>query len=364
MALRYIEVKYEILRQIEGMKPNSKIPSRQWLCKKCVVALSTVDKAITELIEENYLYAMHGSGTYIQDREGLSTIMNFGIIFPYIMEGGYPKLLNGIESYASKNNINIIVCNSDNTPQKQHNYVLRMIESKIDGCIIIPSINSELNYQSFSMLKERGIPFVFCNRFVDGLDVPFFGNNNYYGEYAATKHMIDMGCRNIAYMSSLKYSSSIERYYGYMTAMLDNQMQVNLDNIVHDDLSMEKLKTRISGIFSKPDYPDGVVCFNDTMAAHLYPILLEKELVIGEDVKIIGYDDGPLCENMQVPLSSVSTKAEQVGYEAVKMLMDIVSRRADEKAGAIRLFSPELKIRQSSQGIISPKKEQKENKLL
>ncbi|MBS6644372.1 MAG: GntR family transcriptional regulator [Clostridiaceae bacterium] len=348
MALRYLEVKNEILRLIEGMKPHSRVPSRQWLCKKCGVARSTVDKAIAELIAENHLYTMKGSGTYIQEREGLATIINFGVILPFIMEAGYPKLLNGIERYASKRNINVIVCSSENTPQKQHNYVIRMIESKIDGCIIIPSINSEMNHHSFSLLEERGIPFVFCNRFVDGFNVPFLGNNNYYGEYAATKHIIDVGCKNIAYMSPRKYSTSIERYYGFMTAMLDNGMSINMDNYLHDNVPVEKLKYQAAEIFSKPDYPDGVVCFNDTMAAYLYPILADKGLAVGRDVKIIGYDDGPICENMRVPLSSVSSKAEEVGYEAAKMLMGMVTRRFEEKAGLIRLFTPELRIRKSS----------------
>lgn len=351
MPLRYLEVKNDILRLIDGMKPHSKVPSRQWLCKKCGVARSTVDKAIAELIEENHLYTLKGSGTYIQEREGLAAITNFGVILPFIMEGGYPSLLNGIERYASKRNINVIICSSENTPQKQHNYVIRMIESKIDGCIIIPSINSEMNHHSFSMLRERGIPFVFCNRYIDGFDVPFLGNNNYYGEYAATKHMIDAGCRNIAYMSAKKYSTSIERYHGFTTAMLDNNMPVNLDNILLDNVPLEKLKYQVAEIFSKPDHPDGVVCFNDTMASYLYPILSEKGLAVGRDVKIIGYDDGPICENMRVPLSSVSPKAEQVGYEAAKVLMDIVTRRADGKAGSIRLFTPELRIRQSSRGV-------------
>ena len=69
---------------------------------------------------------------------------------------------------------------------------------------------------------------------------------------------------------------------------------------------------------------------------------------MGRDVKIIGYDDSPICDNMRVPLSSVSPKAEEVGYEAAKVLMDIVMRRVEEKAGLIRLFTPELKIRKSS----------------
>lgn len=350
MALRYIEVKGEIRRLIEGMRAHSKVPSRQWLCNKYGVSRSTVDKAIAELVDENYLYTIQGSGTYIQERSDLNTIINIAVILPSIMEGGYPALLNGIERYASSKNINVIICGSENNSQKQHDYIKRLLESKVDGCIIIPSINTEKNYESFLMLQNSGTPFVFCNRFVDGFDVPFLGNNNYYGAYSATKHLIDIGCEKIAYMAARKYTTSIERYYGFMTAMLDNNLEINQEYILHDNESVEVLKNQITQVFSKEEYPDGVVCFNDTMAGYVYTVLQEKQIMIGDAVKVIGYDDGPICETLPITLSSVSAKSEQVGFEAAKHLIEIINHEVTISSNNVHLFTPELKLRQSTLG--------------
>ena len=65
-----------------------------------------------------------------------------------------------------------------------------------------------------------------CNRSIDGLNAPFVGTNNHYGAYMATKHLIEGGCRRLSYLSQRKYSTSISRYNGFKTALLDCQEEV------------------------------------------------------------------------------------------------------------------------------------------
>lgn len=346
MALRYLEVKQMIINIIEGQKPDSKLPSRTWLCRQLDAARNTVDKAIAELKKEGFLYSVKGSGTYIAEQGVMKRLLNIGVLLPSIMEDFYPKFIGGIQKFTSDYNANIILCSSDNSPERQRSNVQRMIELKADGCIIIPTINSQYSFDTFSNLKKNGIPFIFCNRFVDGLDTPFLGCNNYYGAYIATKHLVRCGCVSITYMAQRKYSTSIERFYGFVTAMLDLQMGIPEAHILHDNFAEEELKKRIGSIFDRPDHPDGVVCFDDTMAAVLYHVLAEKHLEAGKDVKIVGYDDGIICESMPVTLSSVSPNAEKMGQEAAGILFGLIS--GEGVKNGFSLIEPELKPRDSS----------------
>lgn len=346
MALRYLEVKEMILKIIESQKPDSKLPSRTRLCRQLDAARNTVDKAITELKEEGLLHSVKGSGTYVSEIGAAKRLLNIGILLPSIMEDFYPKFIEGVQKFTSESNANIILCSSDNSPDRQRSNVGRMIELKADGCIVIPTINSQYSFDTFLNLKNNRIPFIFCNRFVDGLDTPFLGCNNYYGEYIATKHLISQGCRSITYMAQRKYSTSIERFYGFVTAMLDLQMKINMDHVIHDNFSEEDLKYRIGRIFDEKVPPDGVVCFDDTMAATLYNVLAEKHLEAGKDVKLIGYDDATICEKMPVTLSSVSPNAERMGEEAARILFGLISGETDKNR--FSLIKPELKLRASS----------------
>lgn len=155
------------------------------------MARNTIDKAITELEQEGYLNSVKGSGTYVTGR--FSRNVNIGVILPSLMGDVYPQFISGIEDYATANHINVVLLSSESIPEKQKRNVYQMIEMGADGCIIIPIINSEMSFETLDLLKKKKIPFVLCNRSIDGLNAPFVGTNNHYGAYMAAKHLIEGG---------------------------------------------------------------------------------------------------------------------------------------------------------------------------
>lgn len=345
MPLRYQEVKAEIMKMAAGLKAGSRIPSRNFLSRKLEAARNTVDKAIAELEAEGYLTSIKGSGTYVSGRR-LQKMQNIGIILPSIMGDIYPPFISGIEQYAAQHNINVVLLSCENIPERQQRNVQQMLDMQADGCIIIPVINSELSFQTFLRLEKRGIPFVICNRYIDGLDVPYVGGNNHYGAYMATKHLIGQGCTELSYFSQRKYSTAIERYHGFETAMAESPQTVRRGPVILGNYEEEPLKHRIREIFEKEHYPNGVLCFDDTMATVLYAILQEKGLQPGKDVKIVGYDNSNLCNILSVPLSSVSTRAKEMGKEAIALLAGLIDGSGGEED--FKLVNPRLIVRKSS----------------
>lgn len=347
MPLRYQEVKAKIMKIVSGMKTGSRIPSRNFLSRKLEVSRNTIDKAIAELEAEGYLSSVKGSGTYVSGRH-LQKMQNIGIILPSIMGDIYPPFILGIEQYAALHNINVVLLSSENIPERQQRNVQQALDMQADGCIIIPVINSELSFQTFMRLEKRGIPFVICNRYIDGLDVPYVGSNNHYGAYIATKHLIGQGCTRLSYFSQRKYSSAIERYHGFETALMESGQKTERGTVILGNYEEDMLKEKIREVFEQEQFPDGVLCFDDTMATVLYAILQEKGLQPGKDVKIVGYDNSNVCNILSVPLSSVSTRAKEMGKEAIMLLMGLVD---GSRGGAdFKLVNPRLIIRKSSCG--------------
>lgn len=343
--MRYQEVKDEIRKMIAGLKTGSRVQSRNFLSRKYEVARNTVDKAITELEAEGYLYSVKGSGTFVTGKNAQKTL-NVGVILPSITGDTYPQFISGIEQFASGNSINVVLSSSENFPDRQLANIQRMIEMGIAGCIIIPSLNSELSYSTFLQLKKEGIPFVLCNRSIDGLDVPFIGTNNHYGAYNAAKHLIGQGCRHLSYVSGRKYSTAMERYCGFETAILDSAQNVKKGKVILGNYEEDDLKVRIRSLFEEGDIPDGVLCFDDTTAAVLYTILQEKGLQPGRDVRVVGYNDSNICNILSVPLTSVSPEAKKMGEEAIAILMGLIGENGRETD--FKLMTPRLVARRSS----------------
>ena len=140
---RYLEIKEELIKIVAEMEPGKPLPSRPHLCDKLETTRTTLDRAIQELEKEGVVYSKAGSGTYaIGILQGkVDTVENWGVIVPSISEEIYSLLTRGIENIACRRGANIILCNSDNDPEKQKYYIKRLLLAGVSGFIIVPIIS-------------------------------------------------------------------------------------------------------------------------------------------------------------------------------------------------------------------------------
>ena len=130
---RYLEIKDELIKMIAEMKPGQPLPSRPHLCDKLETTRTTLDRAMQELEKEGVVYSKTGSGTYVIGilKGKVDKVENCGVIVPSISEEIYSLLARGIENIACHRGANIILCNSDNDPEKQKCYIKRLLLARV-----------------------------------------------------------------------------------------------------------------------------------------------------------------------------------------------------------------------------------------
>ncbi|WP_168120896.1 GntR family transcriptional regulator [Paenibacillus sp. HB172176] len=350
-----MEVKHKLIEQIKLLKPHVRLPSRNALAKQYNAARTTIERSISELIGEGYLYAKDGSGTYVSEKRATakhtpgSTFRSVGLIIPDIRHDTYPGILRGVEDTTNRHDINLVICNTDNQTEKQAGYLNKLIDLGIHGLIIVPAIIGHTDLSLFSKLQEAGIPIVFCNRGIDGVEAPKVVSNNFYGAYAAVKHLIGNGCRDIAYISRPAYSTSYERYQGYTSALAEAGLDVD-DRLVLFEPTFDTARQgydSVSELLKRGVTPDGIFCFNDGIAKGACEALGEKGLIVGKDVLVVGYDNTGICESMPVKLTSVQFQTYDIGASAAGLLLDMMNGETVRSSSFV-VLQPELVIRQSS----------------
>lgn len=353
--LRYHDVKQKIIDEIREYAPDTRLLSRPEMAKKFNVNRTTVDRAISELIGEGYLYSRDKSGTYVTRREveesfdQIKGISAWGVILPNIMHDTYPGTLRGIEDVAHRSDINVIICNTDNNTEKQENYIDKLIEIGVMGIIIIPALIGETSLAPFRKLEQNSIPFIFCNRGVSGIEAPLVSSNNFYGGYIATKHLIECGNQVIAYLSHPFYSVSAERYQGYMGALAEADIEFDERYVKFGKSFQEEnlgYENTMQLLHNNP-MPDAIFCFGDILASGAYKAIEEAGLYVGRDISVVGYNNTSLCESLPVKLSSVKYKTYEIGTQAAELLNKI-NRGEDVPKNKTIILKPELIIRDSS----------------
>jgi DNA-binding LacI/PurR family transcriptional regulator len=352
--LLYIQIKEKLIEAIKSLQPNDRLPARTELVKKYQVTRTTIDRAISELIGEGYLYSRDGSGTYVAENkaptiatENTSNVVSWGVILPDITRDTYPGILRGVEDVASQHDINVVICNTDNNAEKQSNYINKLIEADVKGLIIVPAIIGEADLLSFQRLQEKNIPFILCNRSVNGVEAPKVTSNSFYGGYIATRHLIQCGYHTIAYVSHPMYSVSLERYQGYLSALTEAGMELQEDYVVFEDSFNERAGYESTRrLLAQAPRPDAIFAFNDNTAQGAYEAITETGLNVGTDIGLVGYDNTNICEQLPVKLSSVKFKTYEIGSKAAELLLGIMRGENIPKNKTV-ILQPELVIRDS-----------------
>lgn len=356
--LRYKEIKNLLTEEISRLRPSDRLPSRPELCERLDTTRTTLDKAIKELEKEGLLVSKLGSGTYIASLMETEKLQpgSWGIIVPSVTLDTYPALVRGVENVTQLYDVNLILCNSDNDMEKQERYISRLLVSGVSGFIIVPVITQDpqQNTRLYNQLIDTRVPFIFCNRSIEGIDVPVVTSSSYYGGYIATKHLIARGYKRIAYISVQKYRTSEERCHGYISALIESGIEIDRTIVVMkaDPPEGENDGGRLPGyremkrLLAGEEPVDAVFCFNDKVAEGVYQAIKEAGLKISGDIGVIGYDNTDVSSALFPPLTSVSYKSDEIGEMAANLLYKMLNGEKLSDFSSY-LFHPEIVLRSS-----------------
>lgn len=267
-----------------------------------------------------------------------------GMVIPDIVNPFFPALVRGAEDGAHQESYNLVLCNTDNDPEKEAQYLGELRDHRMAGVILIPAGNSEVN----SLLDETldGIPIVCLDRRPQfwGGDSVTVDNEN--GSSVATEYLVKLGHRNIAMISGPHHiSSAVERKEGFRAAMRKYKV------VVEPGYIQEGQYSRISGyektriLLSLRPRPTAIVAANDMMAYGALAAIREAGLDCPRDVSLIGFDDLELSEFMDPPLTTIAQPMYQMGTKGVDLLM----RRIEgvRKPPVHLTLATEMKLRRS-----------------
>lgn len=145
-------------------------------------------------------------------------------------------------------------------------------------------------------------------------------NDCFGGAKAAAEFLIETGHRRIGYVKAKQRIRNLdERERGVHTALL--RANLPLAATIEVDISSEgAFQDFDAWIKGQPPLPDALFAENDVLAAAVIRVLKKHGYRIPDDVSVIGFDDIPMCEMLDPPLTTVHAFKEELGIVAVEHL--------------------------------------------
>lgn len=229
------------------------------------------------------------------------------------------------------------------------NWLSNIVDSgRVDGAIIIGQSDQSLVIDD---VAKRYLPMVVWGASQTGQTHCSVGTDNRKGGHSAAAHLIQQGCRRIAFFGDPSAPEIADRLLGCREAVaaagLDADFQilpVHLTaDIAHPDISAWLEQATMSSRGSPGSLPDGIVAASDVVAITALRALSERGISVPQDIRIVGYDDLPFAAQTIPPLTTV--KQDLIAGAA--HLVDLLYRRIGGERTDSVVLEPTLVVRAS-----------------
>ncbi|AMR27552.1 hypothetical protein A0257_10890 [Hymenobacter psoromatis] len=277
-----------------------------------------------------------------------------GVVIPEITNSFFSLVLNGIEDVARRQHYHVLIYLTHDDGQREAAAVELLASGRVDG-VLLSAAGAAAGPASARQLVERGIPLVLFDRIYAGLDVACVTTDDYASAHAATRHLLQAGCRTVAHFTLAgQLSVGTERQRGYRAALLEAGrgpgQAVELASSGYGPESQAAIEALLR---QRPDV-DGIFAAVESLALSSYQACQRLGLAIPADIKLISFSNSPVLPLLTPALSTVTQPAFQMGQAAAERVFRAIATGRPARADQSLELRSELVGRASTRGGPAP----------
>lgn len=269
------------------------------------------------------------------------TTGTIGMIIPNNTNPYFSEVARGIEDTCYAAGYSVILCNSDDDPAKQRDYLNVLLTKRCDGLIM-----AALAQTDGELLRQRRVPAVFLDRAPEGLEYDVVGIDNLAGGELAGQHLLALGRRRIGCIGGPRELEVSEQRIAGMRRALGGAFDDDLCET--GDFSSAGGYAAALRLLRRPggQRPDALFCCNDMMAIGALRAAAELGIAVPGELAVVGFDDIDLAQFVHPPLSSVAQGTRALGNITAACLLERIA--APDRPPQRRRIAPVLNVRGSS----------------
>ena len=244
-----------------------------------------------------------------------------GVIVPEIVHYFFSSIVQGIEEVAFAEGFNVLLFRSEESYMKELKITESLINARVAG--VLASVSKETDrYEHFQQILDNNIQLVFYDRICIGIITDRVVVDDYSGALTAVEHLIQTGCKRIAFYSSpLHLEISKNRKNGYLDALRKNGFPVD-ESLMYVCDTRDKAIELTPEVLARPDRPDSFFAINDHTASGILYSVKKAGFSVPDDISICGFSGGDLAIACDPMLTTVEQHGYEVGKTAAKLLID------------------------------------------
>lgn len=261
-----------------------------------------------------------------------------GVLVSDIENPHFAEMVRAVEDGAHRNGYRVLLCNTDEQPDKQRDYLRVLAAERVGGVILSPSGPAA---PEISQLLDHGTAIVAVDRAVDDPRAAAVTVRNREGARMATAHLIALGHQRIGLLAGLSgVETGDERRAGYLDALAAAQLEPAIAYGRFRVGASREATHRLlaSGVTA-------IVAGNNLAGAGALQAVREAGVVVPDDVALVTFDDPFWAALTDPPLTALAQPVPAMAEAAVELLLERI--RSPSRPPRHVVLDLELRVRES-----------------
>ena len=236
-----------------------------------------------------------------------------GLVVSDIRNPFFTAIGRAVEDAAYEQGYSVLMCNTDENPEKEEMYLNLMHDENVAGIIFSPTQQFSAGLKSY----RSNIPFVIIDRAVKS-EQDMVLLDNVAAAYELASHLIENGYRKLAGLFGNASTTGQERNKGFHKALSEHQLKPVAEYFIPPRIK-QGYDTTLT-LLDQKVRPDAIFTSNSLLTAGAFQAIRDRKLKVPEDVALVGFDETTWGALVDPPITLIAQPTEEIGRTATELL--------------------------------------------
>jgi LacI family repressor for deo operon, udp, cdd, tsx, nupC, and nupG len=272
-----------------------------------------------------------------------------GIVVPRINQNFFSNVIAGIEEASYQKGYNLIICQSNESHDREVQCVTTLINQHVD-CIVISVSAEGTDYKHLQNVIDNGIQLIQFDRVAEKLETLKVINDTEQVSLEAVSHMIEQGYKRIALLEGPQNLGIFkQRKAGYLAALKKNHIPVIDEIIVKNAWTKELGAKATRKLLNLPNPPDAIFAStSDFSALGVLEVALDMGIKVPSELGICGYSNEAFTEITSPSITTIDQFSVYMGKTVADLYFREMDREESARTPKTISIKPKLIVRAST----------------
>lgn len=272
---------------------------------------------------------------------------NIAVVLPEVADSFFSSAIDGIEEIAQQKGYHVMVYLTHEDASREQSIIREFRNGRVDG-VLMSVVANDKHCNHLDELSASEMPLVFFDRVCEGTKAARVVTDDFDSGYKAAQHLIDKGCKRIAFLSMFKNLAIInERQAGFEKAIRENALDPKKSPIIYCSNNESENIAQVKKLLQSKNRPDGIVGSVEKVTTQTYTVCHALKLSIPGDLRVIGFSHLQIAALLNPSLTTITQPAFEMGKAAAKILFKALAQKKTDLKNE-RIVIPSVLIERNS----------------